>query len=200
MNRFPAKSVLILAAFGNALACFVFARQKSYFWLVISRAVLGAFQAFYFCYAPVWINHFAPRSSASTWLSLQQIFSCIGITLGYVVGSFATDYEGTWVEQYFDWRSAFAAQGYALVVIGLLFCFFDNRDIDILRTETEYGDSEIQPGSLASPRRTQEELNKEWSWLDQVPVCNEICALFTNAMYVLITLTITVFFFSATGL
>ena len=98
MKRFNAKSVLILSAFGNAIACFVFARQKDYVWLIVSRAVLGAFQAFFFCYAPVWINHFAPRSSASTWLSLQQIFSCIGITLGYVVGSFATDYEGTWVE------------------------------------------------------------------------------------------------------
>lgn len=166
MKRCTAKSVLIMSAFGNAIACFVFARQKAYIWLVISRFVLGAFQAFFFCYAPVWINHFAPRSSASTWLSLQQIFSCIGITTGYVVGSFATDYEGTWVEQYFDWRTAFAAQGYALVVIGLLFCFFDNKDIDILRTESDRGDSEIQPASLGSPRRSLEEANQEWSWLD----------------------------------
>mgnify|MGYP001240138976 CR=1 FL=1 len=71
MVKFTAKSVLIMSAFGNAVACFVFARQTNFTWLVLSRFVLGAFQAFFFCYAPVWINHFAPRSSASTWLSLQ---------------------------------------------------------------------------------------------------------------------------------
>ena len=91
----------------------------------------------------MWINHFAPRSSAAKWLGFNQIFTCVGITGGYVVGSFATDWQGTWVEEYFDWHTAFASQGYVMIIIGFLFCFFDNKNIDILRTGSDRGDEEV---------------------------------------------------------
>ena len=70
MRKFTAKSVLILSSIGNALSCFVFAYNDTYFWLFVSRFVLGFFQAFFYSYAPVWINHFAPKRSQSTWISI----------------------------------------------------------------------------------------------------------------------------------
>ena len=70
MKNYTAKSVLILAGFGNAISCFIFAYNDRYLWLVISRFVLGFFQAFYYSYAPVWINHFSPKRSTSTWISI----------------------------------------------------------------------------------------------------------------------------------
>ena len=104
---------------------------------------------------------------------MQQIFSVIGITCGYVVGSIATDWEGTWVEEYFDWHTAFASQGFMMCIIGLFFCCFNNKNIDILRTgELEIQiDDEAQTKGLSSPRnalsfRSQEEIDKEYSFLD----------------------------------
>lgn len=70
MRQYTAKSVLILSSIGNALSCFVFAYNDTYFWLFVSRFVLGFFQAFFYSYAPVWINHFAPKRSQSTWISI----------------------------------------------------------------------------------------------------------------------------------
>lgn len=61
----------------------------------------------------------------------------IGAVVGYILGSIAADYEGTWVEQYYTWHTAFATQGFAMLIIALLFCFFNNKHIDILRTEEE---------------------------------------------------------------
>ena len=43
MKKWTAKSVLITSSIGNALSCFVFAYNDKYFWLVISRFVLGFF-------------------------------------------------------------------------------------------------------------------------------------------------------------
>ena len=99
-------------------------------------------------------------------MSIQQVFSVIGITCGYVVGSFATDWQGTWVEEYFDWHTAFASQGFMMCIIGLLFCFFNNKNIDIMRTcefEVE-NDNEVLSINPNSPRdralsfRSQEEI------------------------------------------
>ena len=121
------------------------------------------------------------------------------------MGSIATDWQGTWVEEYFDWHTAFASQGFAMCIIGLLFCFFDNSSIDILRTGEM--DKPIGGGKSAatSPKntlsyRSQEEIEKEYSFLDQIPLLGEVSTLLSNGLYVLITATITTLFFSATGL
>ena len=70
MKRYTAKSVIIVCEFGNAIACLVFAYNNRYLWLSVSRFIQGVFQAFIFSYSPVWINHFAPRKSQSTWMSV----------------------------------------------------------------------------------------------------------------------------------
>ena len=97
----------------------------------------------------------------------------VGITSGYVVGSFATDWEGTWVEEYFDWHTAFASQGFIMIIIGFLFCCFDNKNIDILRSE-EVEEEADKFDAMVSPRsrthRSAEEVEKEYSFLDQIPV------------------------------
>lgn len=59
----------------------------------------------------------------------------LGGILGYIIGSFAADHEGTWVEEYFNWHTAFASQGVAMLVISVMFCFFPNHKIDILRDQ-----------------------------------------------------------------
>lgn len=61
----------------------------------------------------------------------------IGAVLGYILGSIAADWQGTWVEKYYTWHTAFASQGIAMLLIAILFCFFDNKNIDILRTSEE---------------------------------------------------------------
>ena len=171
--------------------------------------MLGGFQAFFYSYAPVWINHFAPRKSQSTWISIQQSFTMIGGVLGYVVGSFAADHEGTWVEEYFSWHTAFASQGAAMVIIAFFFCFFDNKSIDILRTGEE-GEEDARSqrrqliSGLTSPHaeKSAKEEKKEqaYSILEQIPMINEVTTLLGNKMYMFITAAVTVILFSAAGL
>ena len=43
MKRITAKTILIMASFGNAISCFVFAYNDRYLWLMLSRFVLGVF-------------------------------------------------------------------------------------------------------------------------------------------------------------
>ena len=43
MKHVTAKTILILASFGNAISCFVFAYNDRYLWLMLSRFVLGVF-------------------------------------------------------------------------------------------------------------------------------------------------------------
>ena len=129
----------------------------------------------------------------------------VGITCGYIVGSIATDWQGTWVEEYFDWHTAFASQGFMMCIIGLLFCLFDNRSIDILRTGELDKPIPGTKSAATSPKntlsyRSQEEIEKEYSFLDSIPLLGEVCTLLSNGLYVLITATITTLFFSATGL
>ena len=119
----------------------------------------------------------------------------IGAVVGYVLGSIAADYEGTWVEEYYTWHTAFATQGFAMLMIAALFCFFDNKNIDILRTEGDLQVTIVEDiDSNGQMRPTYDSI------LEQIPLIGEVWNLLTNKMYMFITATITVILFSATGL
>jgi len=47
--------------------------------------------------------------------------------VGYVIGSLAVDLETS-----FDWRSAFAVQGFWMLIIGVTFAFCPNDKVDIM--------------------------------------------------------------------
>lgn len=91
-----------------------------------------------------------------------------------------------------------------MLFIAILFCFFDNKNIDILRTGVQEEEKNLLNES-ASPRteekfRDIEKKEQAYSFLDQIPMINEVKALLMNKMYMLITATITVIMFSACGL
>lgn len=119
----------------------------------------------------------------------------IGAVVGYILGSIAADYEGTWVENYYTWHTAFATQGFAMILIAVLFCFFDNKNIDIIRTENE-----IIVQVVEELETNQMNEQGSLSILDQIPLFREVWVLLKNKMYMFITATITVILFSATGL
>ena len=96
-----------------------------------------------------------------------------------------------------------------MIIIGLFFCCFNNKNIDILRTgelDVVVDEETRDTKNLTSPRgkalsfRSAEEIEYEFSFLDKIPLLHEVRVLLTNKMYILITGTITVLFFSATGL
>ena len=63
MNKYEARSVMILSAFGLSIGTFMFISSKKYSVLVIGRGFIGAAQAILGTYYPVWINEFAPKKS-----------------------------------------------------------------------------------------------------------------------------------------
>ena len=88
-----------------------------------------------------------------------------------------------------------------MVIVAFLFCFFDNKNIDILRTGDEDEERKNILNAVESPRTEEAERKEQaFSFLDQIPMINEVKALLMNKMYMFITATITVIMFSACGL
>ena len=92
-----------------------------------------------------------------------------------------------------------------MVLISLLFCFFDNRNIDILRTGEEEGEAAKFIAAYKSPDYTDrskadEKKEQAYSILEQIPMYHEVFALMRNKLYMFVTLTVTVIMFSAAGL
>ncbi|CAK9037898.1 Uncharacterized protein SCF082_LOCUS22372, partial [Durusdinium trenchii] len=61
--------------------------------MVISRAVSGVCHAGIAVYGSVWVDLFAPKDSAASWLGAMQASSLVGLVIGYTVAG----YWGDWV-------------------------------------------------------------------------------------------------------
>ena len=116
----------------NASSTLFFLYSDKYWLLLAARVVQGIAYSFFISYQPVWINTFAPKKSATQWISYGQSLAMTGIIVGYILGAIAADAKQLGVEDYMSWRKAIFTQGIALYVIAAFIMCYPNEKIDIM--------------------------------------------------------------------
>ncbi|KAJ1610956.1 putative dynactin subunit p62 [Cryptosporidium canis] len=108
-----------------------------------SRFFIGFFQAFSIVYLPLWVEKFSPPSSTNTWLAYQQLFSMVGIFLGYLLGGILTStaieeiniYNMSFGQQlsslFISWRGPFIIQSALIVPIIIVLIFIPSGALDV---------------------------------------------------------------------
>ncbi|XP_026192916.1 uncharacterized protein LOC113147238 [Cyclospora cayetanensis] len=79
LNALLPKCFLCICLCCNTAACCLFAMAPGGPWLLTARLLVGATQAPFFIYAPVWIDAFAPQQQLTLWLGFLQGAVVLGI-------------------------------------------------------------------------------------------------------------------------
>lgn len=99
LRRYHAKPVLLWCLQGNLLGvlciCFAIKLTGSYLLaaLIASRCLSGFCHAGIAVYGNVWVDLFAPKSSAASWMGAMQASSLVGLVLGYGFAGYSKDWQ-----------------------------------------------------------------------------------------------------------
>ena len=194
----------------KAITLFVSAITGNYYINLISRLVSGIPQTLLTSYGTIWTDQFGRRKRRSLMLSLFQLFSLLGIIVGYGIGmicnaiisvpeevdSYGTEndpYEYKYF--YLGWRLAFSIEGIILAILGVIFFFcpkiFFSSTFYLNDDNDKEGDDNI--GRIKSLKEIKEEKekekNKKYNLLKQLP------RILCNKLYIFMSIGNTVAFF-----
>jgi len=126
-GNFSQQRIMALGMLSNTLACLLMVSSKwlGFEVLCLSRFLIGITQAAFVIFAPVWVDTFAPCTSAAIWLGLIQASVALGIMVGYGITGLLVLILG------FDWTSTFWLQIAVLGVLLLIFLFIPSELINI---------------------------------------------------------------------
>ncbi|KAL8275528.1 hypothetical protein Esti_000479 [Eimeria stiedai] len=123
LSALRAKCFLCLSLCCNAAACCLFAAARRGPALLVSRLLVGATQAPFVIFAPVWVDAFAPAPQLTLWMGLLQGSVVLGVMLGYLAAGFLRS-------QGKDWRIAVYGQLGMLLLLLLLLSFVKSPILD----------------------------------------------------------------------
>jgi MFS family permease len=114
-SKYSAKRLLTVSLMIHALFTFLFATSESYELAILCRFFIGVTLAFIVVYTPVWVDDFAPKDVAATWMALQNAGVPLGIMMGFVIGGLLPTYTGM------EWEWAFFIKAIGMIpIIALL--------------------------------------------------------------------------------
>ena len=119
------KWVLSFTMLLNSLSVFVFAHFHSFRLMLVARLFSGAMSAILVVYAPLWVDDYAPPSSATTWMAILQAAVPVGVVLGYVTSGIVQEYT------LFGWQYTFYLQCLCLIPLALAIVFMPARHINL---------------------------------------------------------------------
>ncbi|CUI14866.1 MFS transporter, putative [Bodo saltans] len=102
---YSAKLLLLVSLVIHGFFTFLFASAESYEFALLCRFFIGTTLAFIVVYTPVWVDEFSPKSSAATWMALQNAGVPIGIMIGFVIGGLMPTYTSVSWEWSFYFKS-----------------------------------------------------------------------------------------------
>lgn len=122
--RFKTQLVITFGLVVNVIALMLFATANSKIVLLISRFIIGTSQSFFFIYAPVWIDTFAPELSKNLWMAILQGSILLGATIGYTATSFF-GYTDDWA-----WRYSISIQALTVLILTYFFYILPGRFVN----------------------------------------------------------------------
>lgn len=154
------------------LASILAATSFSYVQLLISRAFSGIGEASFVSLAPPVILDSASEKNKSTWIAIFYSTIALGYAIGYLYGGFI-------VEVFSSWRLAFSIQGVAILPL-IIICIFAEKDPKMLARRKE--------------RKKDKLGGKDKNQI--LGLITQFKKLYTNMMFVFITLGFTAFVFT----
>ncbi|KAK1932731.1 transporter, major facilitator family [Babesia divergens] len=122
---FKARWLIAIGLMFNFLSLVFFALSQNKAMFYISRFLVGATQAFFIIYAPVWVGCFAPERSKNRWMGIIQGSIAVGFIIGYAVTALfhSVGSEG--------WRYSLITQAGILAVLIYFFCLVPSEYINL---------------------------------------------------------------------
>jgi MFS family permease len=89
-HRMSPKTATQITLVLNTAATFAFGASQNTAMFLVFRILIGFLQAIPAVYFPVWVDEFAPASSATVWMAIVQAGAPLGIMFGYVFSGVLT--------------------------------------------------------------------------------------------------------------
>lgn len=99
LQRMNEKIVLPIVYAFNVVTLVWFTTNKSFYSLLICRALTGLFQEAINVYFPVWVDTYASESKKSSWMSIILIGATTGNIFGYILAAA--------IQEEIGWRGVF---------------------------------------------------------------------------------------------
>ena len=141
LQKYPIKALLCIAIFLHMMFTFLFAGSPYLYHLIFARFFVGFTQAFVVVYTPVWVDEFAPRLHATTWLALAQAGTPVGIMFGYIIAGFII------ANTSYSWRWIYALKLMLMIPSIILFNFVPSQALRIPKLVDD-GQKEPRKGTL----------------------------------------------------
>lgn len=195
LQQFSASATLTNLLITYAIFTALFSFCYDLYLVYICRLAMGFSRSFFTIYGPVWVNEFSPPESSTKWLGTLQASSSLGAIGGYTLAGLII----TLLDDYLSWRSAVQLQAIALIPLFLLLKSNDRATIDIIDASIEENAK-----TIVSPGDHPTGLSKIIR-IDTINISHlanfmlQIKALFSNGVFVWVTLSLGSLMFVITG-
>jgi MFS family permease len=88
LQTYGKRRVLSICMLLNTLCCLGFALSISKVMLLLFRVGIGMTQSLLTVYAPVWVDDFAGKGDAATWMAILQGSMPLGVMVGYTCAGY----------------------------------------------------------------------------------------------------------------
>lgn len=196
-QHYSAAKTLIVMITVNLGFCLLFSfTLQNIYVMYAARLGMGFTQAFCVIYAPVWTNEFSPHDKATRWMGLLQVAVPIGIVLGYSVAGLFISIGGP----FFTWRRAIQVQALCELPVILALYYSDHRSIDIIDTSQRVSVNSIVCPGQQTPADSHGVRMDSINIVELESFWGQLKMLFTNRVFVFITLSLCSLYFVVTGI
>ncbi|XP_955021.1 integral membrane protein family I, putative [Theileria annulata] len=135
--KFSTKKSITISLVFNLISLSIFALAINKCMFFVSKFCIGASQALFFIYYPIWVDTFAPKYHRNLWMSIIQGGIVIGMTSGYVASSLFS-FSGDW-----GWRYSMLTQILCELVLVVLFYFIPKEFVNFDPSRDEHLDFDL---------------------------------------------------------
>ncbi|EAN31072.1 Major Facilitator Superfamily protein [Theileria parva strain Muguga] len=135
-NYSTKNSIAFSLAF-NLISLAIFALAVNKYMFFVSKFCIGASQALFFVYYPIWVDTFAPKFHRNLWMSIIQGGIVIGMTSGYIVTSLFSFLGDR------GWRYSMLTQVVCELILVVLFYFIPKKFVNFDPSRDEQVDFDL---------------------------------------------------------
>ena len=199
----------------KSLTLFVSTCTEKYAWNLISRFLGGIPQTLLTSYGTIWADQFGRRKRRSLILALFQLFTLVGVLVGYGIGIVCdaiipipdevkrySEEKSDKIEHryyYLGWRLAFSIEGIILAILGLIIFFspkiFFSSTFYLNENNDQNGDDNIgREKSLAQIKKEKEKMKGQSKYANLIIFLKQLPKILCTKIYIFMSIGSTVAF------